>query len=206
MWLKWMLIVAISMVSLTMLMFVSAFLPFLEQAKTYYHVTKRNDIILLSNSFNICYLVVSPFLFTILKKHFMLLVNIATLATGIGCVGRYFASTDYNWALFFTILVSVAHVPMITAPYGLLSMFPERHQSYASSIPLFIPILGINICIIYGILYITEKPINALSTYADDIERLNAIIAVIGLVSCFLTFYCMEKLRPEIEEANKPTA
>jgi hypothetical protein len=53
-----------------------------------------------------------------------------------------------------TILVAIAHIPIITAPYGLLKLFPERHRSYAASIPLFLPALGINFCILYGMAYI----------------------------------------------------
>lgn len=185
---------AISTVSLTMLMFLSAFLAFLEQAKTYYGVDNRSKIILFANSFNICYLIISPLLFPLLKKYYWALVNISTLVTGIGCLGRYFASTNYNWALFFTMLVGIAHVPMITAPYGLLTMFPERQQSYASSIPLFVPILGINFCIIYGIIFITSKP-DELSSYINDIERLNAIIAFIGVISTSFTLICLQKLK-----------
>ena len=188
-----MLISAISIVSFTMMMFVSAFSSFLDQAAVYYEVS-RGDVIFLANSFNICYLVISPFIFSILKKYYLPIVNIAVFATGIGCIGRYLAGTNYNWALFFSLMVGIAHVPIITAPYGLLSLFPERHQSYASSIPLFVPILGINVCILYGIFNVTTLAEGDRS-YFLKIDNLNAIIALVALISVFFTIFCLVQLK-----------
>lgn len=59
-------------------------------------------------------------------------------------------------AFIMTIIVAMAHIPIITAPYGLLRLFPEWQRGYASSVPLFLPGLGINFCILYGITYITN--------------------------------------------------
>ena len=50
-------------------------------------------------------------------------------------------------------IVAVAHIPIITAPYGLLKLFPDWQKGYAASIPLFLPVLGINFCILYGIYF-----------------------------------------------------
>ena len=44
--------------------------------------------------------------------------------TGIGSIGRYFAGENYEIALLMTIIVAIAHIPIITAPYGLLKLFP----------------------------------------------------------------------------------
>ena len=56
-----------------------------------------------------------------------------------------------------TAIVAVAHIPIITAPYGLLKLFPDWQKGYAASIPLFLPVLGINFCILYGMEYIAGK-------------------------------------------------
>jgi len=53
-------------------------------------------------------------------------------------------------------IVAVAHIPIITAPYGLLKLFPDWQKGYAASIPLFLPVLGINFCILYGMAYIAD--------------------------------------------------
>lgn len=62
--------------------------------------------------------------------------------------------------MFFTGVVAVAHIPIIAAPYGLLKLFPDWQKGYAASIPLFLPVLGINFCIIYGIAYIVDDGAN----------------------------------------------
>ena len=95
-------------------------------------------------------------------------------------------------------VVGISHVPMITAPYGLLDMFPKHHQGYASTIPLFIPILGINFCILYGLIYITPKDPENLIEYIGNIEFLNGLIAVVALISCSLTIFCLYKLEDQV--------
>ena len=54
-------------------------------------------------------------------------------------------------------LVAIGHIPIITAPYGLLDLFPESQKGYAASIPLFVPSLGINFSILYGMNYIASE-------------------------------------------------
>ncbi len=68
-------------------------------------------------------MIVSPIIFSWLKKHYSMIVIIATVCVAIGCVGRYLVGDDYNLALAFSILVAISHVPIITAPYGLLGLF-----------------------------------------------------------------------------------
>lgn len=53
-----------------------------------------------------------------------------------------------------TAIVGVAHVPIITAPYGLLKLFNSQNQGYAAAIPLFLPVLGINYIIFHGMSFI----------------------------------------------------
>jgi hypothetical protein len=66
----------------------------------------------------------SPFIFSILKKKYSLLVNISVILTAIGCTGRYLCGNDYNIALIMSSIVAIGHIPIITAPYGLLQLFP----------------------------------------------------------------------------------
>lgn len=61
-----------------------------------------------------------------------------------------------------TIVIAIAHIPIITAPYGLLKLFPEHQKGYATSIPLFLPVLGINFCIMYGFTFIASDADNKL--------------------------------------------
>jgi hypothetical protein len=56
-----------------------------------------------------------------------------------------------------TFIVAICHIPIITAPYGLLKLFPDSKKGYAASTPLFVPTLGINFCILYGREYILGK-------------------------------------------------
>jgi hypothetical protein len=74
------------------------------------------------------------------------------------------AGSNYTFALIMTIVIAIAHIPIITAPYGLLKLFPDHQKGYAASIPLFLPVLGINFCILYGLTYVTSDSTNKLST------------------------------------------
>ena len=68
----------------------------------------------------------------------------STVLNFVGIFGRQLAGTNFHLALFMTAVVGVAHVPIITAPYGLLKLFKPQQQGYAAAIPLFLPVLGIN--------------------------------------------------------------
>lgn len=48
-------------------------------------------ILLLSNSFNIFYIIISPLIFNLLNKYYVKGVLISTLATAVAAVGRYLA-------------------------------------------------------------------------------------------------------------------
>jgi hypothetical protein len=48
-------------------------------------------ILLLSNCFNIFYIIISPLIFDLLNKYYVNGVLTSTLATGIAAVGRYMA-------------------------------------------------------------------------------------------------------------------
>lgn len=83
-------------------------------------------------------------------------MRVAVIATAVGAVGRYLLAPNYTASLIMSFLVAIAHVPIITAPYGLLKLFAPEKRGYAASIPLFVPALGINFCILYGMTYIAS--------------------------------------------------
>lgn len=89
-----------------------------------------------------------------------------------------------------TILVGIAHVPIITAPYGLLKLFPPSQQGYAAAIPLFVPLLGINYAIFYGMKYIIPK-----KSPEHSIDQLSISIAVTATLAAVLTIFLMNKLK-----------
>ena len=193
--LNWLLIISITMVSMTILMFLSAYIAILEPATSFFGVSSRSKILLFSNSFNIFYLLISPLIFRILNKHYLPIVRIATFVTALGCVGRYFYSNHYMGALVMSILVAIAHVPIITAPYGLLKLFNPGERGYAASIPLFVPALGINFCILYGMTYIASGiDVVDESVVSHHINQLNLIIAIMGVISTIFTLYFLSKL------------
>lgn len=165
-------------------------------------------MLLLSNSFNIFYILISPLMFNYFNKNYFPCVVFSTLATGVASVGRYLAGTNYTIALIMTIVIAIAHIPIITAPYGLLKLFPDHQKGYAASIPLFLPALGINFCIIYGLSFITNDGINKLSTVQvhNEINNLNFIIACVGIVSTVLTLLLLFKLKSKIVEEESTTA
>jgi len=136
-------------------MFVAAYIAIFNEAAAYYGVT-ISKVVLLSNTFNMFYLIITPFIFPWLKKKYTLIVQIAVVLIALGCLGRYLCQGSYNTALVWSILVAISHVPVITAPYGLLGLFEPSKRGYASSIPLFIPTLGINFSILYGMAYIAS--------------------------------------------------
>eukprot|EP00178_Gracilaria_changii_P008535 TRINITY_DN25868_c0_g1_i1.p1 TRINITY_DN25868_c0_g1~~TRINITY_DN25868_c0_g1_i1.p1 ORF type:complete len:106 (-),score=3.74 TRINITY_DN25868_c0_g1_i1:20-298(-) len=90
-----------------------------------------------------------------------------------------------------TALVGIAHVPIITAPYGLLKLFKPHHQGYAAAIPLFLPALGINYVIFHGINFIIPH------TYGADpyVRGLNLFIAIFAALATVLTLTFMMKLK-----------
>jgi len=100
-----------------------------------------------------------------------------------------------------TSIVAVSHIPIITAPYGLLKLFPDWQKGYAASIPLFLPVLGINFCILYGMAYIADdgshsKTINEVHA---EISGLNRIIAIVGLLASTATVILTLMLKTKIE-------
>lgn len=95
--------------------------------------------------------------FNAFNKNYFKFVIASSIATGIGAVGRYLAGNNYNLALFMTGIIGISHIPIITAPYGLLKLFPDHQKGYAASIPLFLPTLGINFCILFGMIYIANS-------------------------------------------------
>ena len=153
--LEWGLILSVTSVSVTMLMIVGTFIAIMKESMEFYQVS-RNAIVLLISIFNIGYIVITPFIFNLFNKHYVKGIIISTVATGVAAVGRYLAEDSYTMCLIMTSIVAVAHIPIITAPYGLLKLFPDWQKGYAASIPLFLPVLGINFCILYGMEYIAD--------------------------------------------------
>lgn len=88
--LAWALILSVTSVSVTMLMMIGAFLAILPQAEEFYS-TDQTMVLLLSNAFNIFYILISPLLFDSYHKHYLWYVTVSTVATGVAAVGRYFA-------------------------------------------------------------------------------------------------------------------
>ena len=153
--LEWALILSVTSVSVTMLMMIGAFLAILPQTEEFYSAS-RTEVVLLASIFNIGYVLITPFVFFKFTKNYVAGVLISTVATGVAAIGRYLAGQNYTLSFIMTAIVAVAHIPIITAPYGLLKLFPNHQKGYAASIPLFLPVLGINFCILYGMTYIAD--------------------------------------------------
>jgi len=183
-----------------MLMIIGSYLAILPEAEEFYNVS-RTKVLLLANIFNIGYILITPFIFNFFHKHYIKGILIATVATAVGAVGRYVAEENYNLSLAMTSIVAVSHIPIITAPYGLLKLFPDWQKGYAASIPLFLPVLGINFCILYGMAYIADdgshsKTINEVHA---EISGLNRIIAIVGLLASTATVILTLMLKTKIE-------
>lgn len=99
-----------------------------------------------------------------------------------------------------TAIVAVSHIPIITAPYGLLKLFPDWQKGYAASIPLFLPVLGINFCILYGMAYIADDGTNSrtVKEIHAEINGLNKIIAIFGIVASIATVLLTLLLKSKI--------
>jgi hypothetical protein len=105
-------------------------------------------------------------------------------------------------ALVGSILVGISHIPIISAPYGLLKMFPERHRGYASSIPLFVPGLGINMAILYAMFFISVDGYTQQQKF-QEITRFSYYITYIGLFSTITTCILIFLLEEEISNSRK---
>ena len=161
----------------------------------------RASIVLLASIFNIGYILITPFIFNLFQKHYVKGVIISTVATGIAAVGRFVAADNFTLCFIMTAIVAVAHIPIITAPYGLLKLFPDWQKGYAASIPLFLPVLGINFCILYGMENIADDGSGS-QTKEDthsEIGYLNGIIAVVGVISCSVTIILTLLMKKKIE-------
>ena len=101
-----------------------------------------------------------------------------------------------------TSVVAISHIPIITAPYGLLKLFPDWQKGYAASIPLFLPVLGINFCILYGMAYIADDGTHSMTTAQvhAEINGLNKIIAIVGIFATSATVILTLLLKNKIEE------
>ena len=202
--LEWGLILSVTSVSVVMLMIVGEFIAILDETEQYYSVS-QSKVVLLFSSFNIAYVIITPFIFNAFNKHYVKGVLISTIATGVAAVGRYFAGRDYNMSLLMTAIVAVSHIPIITAPYGLLKLFPDWQKGYAASIPLFLPVLGINFCILYGMQYIAaeEDTMKANLLIFEDIDGLNRIIAIAGVISTVSTVILTLMMKNKIEKVEE---
>lgn len=154
-------------------------------------------VLLLLNSFCIFYILISPFIFHIFNKHYFWFVIVSSVATALAFVGRYFAADHYGYSLAMATVLAIAHISVISAPYGLLKLFPEWQRGYASSIPLFLPFVGINLSILYDLVYIAQEGNSTITEYEvyQRIHTLDGIIALIAVVSCTLTVILMMVLR-----------
>lgn len=73
-------------------------------------------------------------------------------------------------------------------------------MGYAASIPLFLPTLGINFCILYGMEYIASDAEHKRpkTEVAEGINELNGIIAAVGVASTLVTLLLLFKLKSKI--------
>ena len=182
--LKWLLISSVTLVSTTMILFLAQFLAILDITKDYYD-TSIGSILQFSNAFNFFHIILTPLLFKSMEKHYLSFIIGSVLMMGIGLMVRTFAEQDYIMALVGSILVGISHIPIISAPYGMLKMFPERHRGYASSIPLFVPGLGINIAILYAMFFISSQ--ETVQAKYTEITRFSYYITYLGLFSMVTT-------------------
>jgi hypothetical protein len=88
--LEWGLILSVTSVSLTLLMILGTFFAILPQAQEYYSES-RTKVLLMSNCFNIFYVLISPFIFNLINKYYIKGVILSSIATGVGAIGRYLA-------------------------------------------------------------------------------------------------------------------
>ena len=102
---------------------------------------------------------------------------------------------NFGLALFMTILVAIAHVPIISAPYGLLKLFEPSHQGYAAAIPLFLPVLGISYVILHGLIFIVSESVNEISASFPYIHGLNIVITVFTLAVSIPTLILISSLK-----------
>lgn len=153
----WLLILALTLFSVTIIMFVSAHLSILLEMEKYYGVD-QTSILHMYNGFNLCYLFVSPFLVGFFDRYYLKILSLAVVIVMLGIIGRYWAETSYFWALVTSLLVSIGHVPFLIAPYSLLKLLPPGHETKSSIFIVFIPMFGGPLVFLYGIVYIQNSP------------------------------------------------
>ena len=202
--LSWTLIIGVTMVSTTMLMFLAQFFAMLQLSSKYYDVS-ISSILLFAESFNIFHIFLTPFLFRPMENHLTKFIMGSALMMGLGLVIRTAGYNNYTIALLGSLLVSLSHIPIIAAPYGLLKLFKPEHRGYAASFPLFVPTIGINFSIFYTMTWINE--VQGEEAQFRMIERLSWIITMVGVVSMMVTVLLVYMLEDVIlhsrREGNK---
>lgn len=92
--LAWALILSVTLLSTTLLMIIAQYLAILTETMEYFQ-TSRTMVLLLSNSFNIFYILISPLLFHSFKKYYYQFVLASSFLIGVAALGRYIAGTNY---------------------------------------------------------------------------------------------------------------
>ena len=200
---EWVLILSVTSVSVTMMMMVGTFLAIIPQTMLYYSVT-RTAVVLLASIFNIGYVVMAPFIFFRFNNNYFAGIILATVVTGGAAIGRYLAGPNYMVSLGLTIVVAIAHIMTISAPYGLLKLFPSQQKGCAASIPIFLPYLGMNFSILYGMAYIANgsSQTPSIQQIHSQIDSLNLIIAIFGTITASVTVALVLFMRESIESED----
>ena len=177
-------------------MIIGAYQGCLTEAQAYY-AQSRTMVLLFSNSFNIFYIIIVPFVFHKLSQFYHYILVTAVSVYGIAVILFCLAGRNYWPAISSVAVIAIANISMITAPYGLLKLLPKHHHGYAMSIPLFVPQLGMSFCIIYARSYIVQNP-----AFISEIDNLLRIIAIFGAASCLLALVLIYFLYSRIADPN----
>jgi hypothetical protein len=152
---KWVLVISLGLLSTGISMFISAYNVVERDIATYYSV-KKSKISLMSNLFNIVYLLLAPLLFPLIKKKYMCFVHFSIVFVFVGSIGRYLCKDAYVAAMVWTTLVAIANVIIVTAPFGLMPLFDPAKRGYAMAIAIFLPLVGHNVTAMYAFGHISS--------------------------------------------------
>lgn len=123
MMLAWCLILAVTLVSTVLLMIFGEYLAILTETQVYFQ-TSRTMVLFLSNTFNIFHALITPLIFNSFNKNYYPYVFVSTAAVAFASVGRYLTADQYWPSFIMATIIAIAHIPIISAPYGLLKLFP----------------------------------------------------------------------------------
>lgn len=88
--LKWLLIISVTLISTTMLLFLAQFLAILPLSASFYETSIAN-VLQFSNVFNIFHIILTPLLFKAMEKQYLLFIIGSVLIMGVGLIMRSLA-------------------------------------------------------------------------------------------------------------------